>query len=122
MNKRTEDKLKDLSGMNKAISELLGQAWERGYKYGYACGIENAPTVDAYTEDDVKTAIKEGHQVGYEMAKAKFERPTDLLRELKDCRNELCYRCGQYANAHLGACDGCRWNDEHMKRWEESDK
>lgn len=43
MNKRKEDKLKDLSGMNKAISELLGQAWERGYKYGYACGVEDTP-------------------------------------------------------------------------------
>lgn len=37
--------------------------------------INNAPTVDTYTEDDVHCAIKEGHQVGYEMAKAKFERP-----------------------------------------------
>ena len=37
--------------------------------------IEFAPTVDTYTEDDVQYAIKEGHQVGYEMAKAKFGRP-----------------------------------------------
>lgn len=37
--------------------------------------IDNAPTIDTYTEDDVQYAIKEGHQVGYEMAKAKFERP-----------------------------------------------
>lgn len=34
MNKRTEEKLKDLSGMSKAVNELLGQAWERGRKYG----------------------------------------------------------------------------------------
>lgn len=34
MNERTEKKLKDLSGMNKAINELLHQAWERGRKYG----------------------------------------------------------------------------------------
>lgn len=33
MNNRTEEKLKDLSGMKKAVSELLQQAWERGYKY-----------------------------------------------------------------------------------------
>ena len=46
----------------------------------------------------------------------------DLLRELKNCRNELCYRCGQYANAHLGACDGCRWSDERMKRWEDKNE
>lgn len=25
------------------------------------------------------------------------------------------------ANAHLGACDGCRWNDENMKKWEEAE-
>lgn len=38
--------------------------------------INSMPTVEAYTEDDVKNAIKEGHEVGYEMARAKFERPT----------------------------------------------
>lgn len=36
MNNRTEEKLKDLSGMQKAVSELLYQAWERGYKCGQA--------------------------------------------------------------------------------------
>lgn len=40
--------------------------------------IDNAPTVDTYTEDDVQYAIKEGHQVGYEMAKAKFGRPQEV--------------------------------------------
>ena len=34
MNERTEKKLSDLSGMNRAIGELLQQAWERGRKYG----------------------------------------------------------------------------------------
>ena len=24
-------------------------------------------------------------------------------------RNELCYLCGKYRDAHNGACDGCRW-------------
>ncbi len=28
---------------------------------------------------------------------------------LKNCVNELCYRCGEYRNEHLGACDGCKW-------------
>ena len=31
--------------------------------------------------------------------------------ELKDLRNELCWRCGEYKNKHLGSCDGCRWKD-----------
>jgi len=30
-------------------------------------------------------------------------------KELSNARNELCYKCGRYAEAHLGACDGCRW-------------
>ena len=41
MNNRTENKLKDTSGMERAIKALLQQAWERGYKYGYARGVEN---------------------------------------------------------------------------------
>ena len=28
---------------------------------------------------------------------------------LTDCRNELCSRCGRHIDAHLGACDRCRW-------------
>lgn len=35
----------------------------------------------------------------------------DLQTELKQCRNELCLRCGQYKERHKGACDGCRWRD-----------
>ena len=29
--------------------------------------------------------------------------------EFNDCRNELCFRCGEYKNRHNGACRGCRW-------------
>ena len=36
---------------------------------------------------------------------------TELYDNLTDCRNELCERCGQYRNAHKGACDGCRWKE-----------
>ncbi len=34
-----------------------------------------------------------------------------LQSELKTCRNELCLRCGNYREAHKGACDGCRFKD-----------
>lgn len=30
-------------------------------------------------------------------------------KELNLCRNELCLKCGNYKERHLGACDGCRW-------------
>lgn len=32
--------------------------------------------------------------------------------ELNAMRNELCYKCGNYKQAHNGACDGCRWKQE----------
>lgn len=34
---------------------------------------------------------------------------TTLQKRYKDCRNELCLKCGDYKQRHLGACDGCRW-------------
>lgn len=30
-------------------------------------------------------------------------------RDFRECRNELCLRCGQYKTKHLGSCEGCRW-------------
>ena len=32
--------------------------------------------------------------------------------DINDLRNELCLKCGKYKDAHLGACDGCRWRKE----------
>ena len=46
------------------------------------------------------------------MSKAKQDLLT-MAADLRDCRNELCLKCGDYKNAHLGACDGCRWKDVH---------
>ena len=31
--------------------------------------------------------------------------------ELNAMRNELCFKCGNYREAHNGACDGCRWKE-----------
>lgn len=34
-------------------------------------------------------------------------------RKLRDCNNELCYKCGLYEdNYNTGACDSCRWKME----------
>ena len=35
--------------------------------------------------------------------------------ELDAMRNELCYLCGKYREAHNGACDGCRWEEAVLK-------
>lgn len=75
------DKLKEHKFLTPDAEEA--KKWLPAETQGYQLGwndcidtiVDNAPTVDTYTEDDVQYAIKEGHQVGYEMAKAKFERP-----------------------------------------------
>ena len=36
----------------------------------------------------------------------------ELKKELAAMRNELCYLCGKYREAHNGACDGCMWKKE----------
>ena len=33
----------------------------------------------------------------------------ELKKELHEAKNELCYLCGKYREAHNGACNGCRW-------------
>ena len=38
-----------------------------------------------------------------------------LWKALEDCRNELCLKCGKFHEAHLGACDGCRWKGGYDK-------
>ena len=39
----------------------------------------------------------------------------ELKKELASMRNELCYLCGKYREAHNGACDGCRWEKAALK-------
>ena len=33
-------------------------------------------------------------------------------QDFRDCRNELCLKCGQYQTKHLGSCNGCRWEGD----------
>lgn len=33
----------------------------------------------------------------------------DIERDLTDCHNELCLKCGKYTESYKGACKGCRW-------------
>ena len=39
-----------------------------------------------------------------------------LQSELKNCRNELCLKCGNYHESYAGACDGCLYR--HGGEWE----
>lgn len=33
----------------------------------------------------------------------------EIVKNLRDCRNELCLYCGKYKKEYLGACNNCRW-------------
>ena len=43
------------------------------------------------------------------LAELIIEQMTEDAVTLKDCVNELCDQCGNYREAHNGACNGCRW-------------
>ena len=70
--------------------------------------IDNAPTV-----------CNDNYSMGYQdgVKKVLSERPQEIIKELWNCRNELCLRCGKYERAYLGACNDCRYNFENMEKW-----
>ena len=35
----------------------------------------------------------------------------EARKQLHEAKNELCFKCGNYRDAHNGACDGCRWKE-----------
>ena len=39
----------------------------------------------------------------------------EARKELHEAKNELCCKCGNYREAHNGACDGCRWEKAVLK-------
>lgn len=56
-------------------------------------------------EETIAKNLIAAYNDGYAQGKA------EMQAELRNCRNELCLRCGNYHNAHNGACDGCRYKD-----------
>lgn len=78
--------------------------------------------INSLTPEDLEHSLNED---GYNtcllklMAHALFDIPAllDALeakeRENKALRNELCSRCGQYREAHNGACNGCKWRADN---------
>ena len=49
------------------------------------------------------------------------EKTRNLRRDLKDCANELCLKCGNYKHEHMGTCDGCRWLPARKMKVDEDD-
>ena len=75
--------------INNLGNELTGAGWPEGKKDGRTYCTSTA------FRDLVITA---GDVAGMES-------------DLRDCVNELCWKCGNYREEHMCACDGCRWKD-----------
>ena len=45
----------------------------------------------------------------------------EIIKELWNCRNELCLKCERYKRSHLGACDDCRYNRKNMEKYKRGD-
>ena len=94
--------MKDRHGVN------LGDEWLLNYN-DIKDVIDNAPTV-----------CNDNYSMGYQdgVKKVLSERPQgEIIKELWNCRDELCLRCGKYHDAWKGACNDCRYNFENMKKW-----
>lgn len=73
--------------INNLGNDLTGAGWPEGEKDG-----RTYRTSSTFRE----LVITAGDVAGVES-------------DLRDCVNELCLKCGNYHEAYVGACDGCRW-------------
>jgi len=71
--------------------------------------VDNAPPV--HPRDNYDLGYVQGLEDGKDA----------LIKELWNCRNELCLRCGKYEKAHRGACDDCRYNFKNMEQYKRGD-
>lgn len=73
--------------------------------------IDLAPTVEPeITDEDIQNAIKQGYNDGYEMAKAKYERPQGewIFRQGVTCGGYYkCNNCGEVERAEENYCPNC---------------
>ena len=75
------------NAINNLGNDLTGAGWPEGKKDG-----RTYCTSSTFRE----LVITAGDVAGVES-------------DLRDCVNELCLKCGNYHEAYVGACDGCRW-------------
>ena len=64
--------------------------------------------------NDYKELLAELRKCKYcarDIAKYAADAIEQLVTDRNAARNELCGYCGQYKEAHTGACDGCKWGE-----------
>lgn len=97
-----EQRLIDANALKEAISDVELSLTNKRTILGI---VDNAQTIETYTEEDLKKAIKTGYDDGYAMAKAKYERPQGKwISKGRDSRGYCdcfeCSNCGAYIYPH----------------------
>ena len=91
----------------KQLIERLRQYSESlvAYKLGadFADAVCSAADMLENHASDRAALVAEIEKLRKQLEQTRAER--DVLR------NELCYLCGKYREAHNGACEWCRWNE-----------
>ena len=94
----------------KALTECAECTWD------YIDRLRMALASACKERDEAKSELDELRKTfdmfgGYDGIQNAFSERDELKKELAAMRNELCYLCGKYREAHNGACDGCRWKE-----------
>lgn len=81
-------------------------------RYGIHC-ISHALDPDfaeaVHDAIDIIESLTDDFQDALDMIDKLKDQNAKLKSTLYDCQNDLCYKCGDYKERHLGRCDGCRW-------------
>ena len=80
------------------------------YKLGadFADAVNSAADMLENHASDHAALVAEIEKLRKQLEQTQAERD-ELKKQLAAMRNELCFKCGKYRDAHNGACNGCRW-------------
>ena len=88
--------------MNNILISLLR-------KIGNPYMTQAADVIERQDEKLLSAEVREkNNNLQIAVLNAEVER---LKKQLSECKNELCYRCGDYKMRHKGACDGCLYRE-----------
>ena len=88
------------------VGELI-DAYTKGFDTGVEIARNEKPQGE-YTEEDIKQAIKENFDIGYEMAKNKYERPHGEWKiGGKTTHYYYCSICGKDGDLQDNFCRNC---------------
>ena len=105
MNSRTEAKLTDLSGMQKAVEEILKQAWERGRKYGENTVEPKKEIVPVCKVTFDREELQE--IVDKKVAEMKERSQGEWIKNETRPNECQCNNCGNYDSSYFPFCHWC---------------